>query len=571
MKKLNFLSHEKISDRLYIFTEGYSMVHRFTIGVIVGDEKVLVIDAGMALGGGDLREAIEAVVGKDKPMICACTHCHPDHAGAAKLFDEAYVSYLDWPAFAGFAFGTEQRLEDLHGFGLESPEVLAYCEKNILINTDTTFKDVKDGDVFDLGGVKILAIGLPGHSKGSMAYYNAEENYVFTGDAVNTDTHLKKLDVEGFKAYKATLERFCEIVDKNARVYPAHLPLTMDMSIARNLIACCDDLIAGNVAGDPPGETIFEKRNNNPDIRMHFRNNTAIVYNRALIGVPEFTGEYINFYSHEKLTDRIYVVTENYSMVHRFTIGVIAGDEKIMVVDSGLGMDGDLRKYIEGIVGTEKPMICVCTHGAIDHAGAACLFDEAFLNPRDYHMLESAFDPERRKRDLSAFSLFNKEVMAYGAKHMIDNRGSKFTPVDEGDEFDLGGIKVYPIRTPGHSQGHLTYYIPSAKIAFVGDAINADTHIKKLDNQGLLEYRDMLHRFASIVGDDITLYAGHLNRAHKINVVHNLAAACEDVAEGRTAGDPPGETIFLEKAGNPHMRMHYNGNSCIIYNASLLK
>ena len=570
MNALNFWSHEKVSDRLYLFTEGYSMVHRFTIGVIVGDEKVLVIDAGMALGGG-LRAAIEAVVGREKPILCACTHCHPDHVGAAKLFDEAYVSYRDWPARADFAFGTEQRLEDLCGFGLNNPEVMEYCGRNILINTDTTFRDIRDGDVFDLGGVRIQAIAMPGHSDGSMAFYNREEDYVFTGDAVNTDTHLKKLDREGFRAYRKTLERFCSIVADTARVYPAHLPLTMDMFIARNLILCCDDLIAGNVDGDPPGETIFEKRNNNPNIRMHLRNNTAIVYDRSRIDVPAFTGEYINFYSHEKISDRVYVVTENYSMVHRFTIGVVVGDEKILVIDSGLGMDGDLRDYIASFTGRDKPMLCACTHGAIDHVGAACLFDEAFLDPEDLPMLESAFDPQRRRQDLAAFALFNREVMDYCDRHMLDNRNTRFTPVTEGDVFDLGGIRVYPIKTPGHSRGHLAYYLPSEKIAFCGDAINADTHIKKLDDRGLLDYRNMLFRFASVVGDDITLYAGHLNRAQKINVVRNLAAACEDVAEGRTAGDPPGETIFPEKAGNRAVRMHYSGNSCIIYHSALLK
>jgi glyoxylase-like metal-dependent hydrolase (beta-lactamase superfamily II) len=571
MDKLNFFSHEKISEHLYIFTEGYSMVHRFTIGVVIGTEKILVIDAGMGLGGS-LREAIEEAVGTDKPMICACTHCHPDHVGSAKLFDEAYVSHLDWPARADFALSTEQRLSDLHGFGLNSPEVEAYCREHYIDNTDSTFLDIQDGDVFDLGGgVKIQAIEVPGHSLGSMAFWNQAEDYVFTGDAINTDVHLKKLDKAGFVEYKKTLQRFISIVGDTARVYPAHLPLTMDMQIAKNLVQVCDDLVAGRTMGDPPGETIFAERNNNPDIRMHFYHNTCIVYNRKLVEAPVDPTGYLNFYSYEQISDRVYVVTENYSMVHRFTIGVVVGDEKILVVDSGLGMDSDLRTYIEGIVGKEKPMICVCSHGAIDHAGAACLFDEAFLNDRDREMLPSAFDPARRMRDLGAFSLFNDEVVAYGRTHMVDNRNSQFTPVDEGDVFDLGGIEVRPIRTPGHSKGHLAYWIPSEKIAFVGDGINADTHLKKLDRQGLLDYSAMLQRFLSIVGEDITMYAGHLNRAHKANVARNLAAACEEVANGQTAGDPPGETIFLEKAGNLAMRMHYHGNDCIIYNSDLLK
>ena len=139
MSQLNFISHEQISERLYIFTEGYSMVHRFTIGVIIGDEKVLVIDAGLGAADG-LRETIESIVGTGKPLVCACTHCHPDHVGSAKLFDEAYCSHLDWPARADFALSTQQRLTDLKGFALNSPEVLEYCQEHIIENEDTIFE-----------------------------------------------------------------------------------------------------------------------------------------------------------------------------------------------------------------------------------------------------------------------------------------------------------------------------------------------------------------------------------------------------------------------------------------------
>ena len=281
---------------------------------------------------------------------------------------------------------------------------------------------------------------------------------------------------------------------------------------------------------------------------------------------------HLNFHSHEKVSERVYVVTEGYSRVHRFTIGVVIGDEKVLVIDSGLGMTGDLRTYIEGFAGTEKPMICACTHGNIDHVGAACLFDEAYLNHGDHVDVLRAFDNERRLRDLSAFSLFNDEVIAYGREHMIeDNSKVVFKDIDEGQVFDLGGISVEPIRTLGHTEGHLAYYIRQENIAFGGDAINVSTGLKRLDREGLLAYRDMLYRFLSITGDDVAIYAGHLNRPHKSNVPRNLALACEEVANGETRGDPPAESIFPEKAGNPALRMHYHGNSCIIYNSSHLK
>jgi hydroxyacylglutathione hydrolase len=276
---------------------------------------------------------------------------------------------------------------------------------------------------------------------------------------------------------------------------------------------------------------------------------------------------YINFYAYEKITDRVYVVTENYSMVHRFTIGVIVGDKKVLVIDSGMGMDGDLRKYIESFAGSDKPMICACSHGAIDHAGAAILFDEAYLNSRDYDMLPKAFILARRLSDLDAFSLHNKEVVEYCREHAIINKGTAFKDIDEGDVLDLGGVKVEPIRTPGHSKGHLAYFCRQEKVVFCGDAINADTHIKGLNIQGLRDYSEMLKRFISIVGEDVRLFAGHLNRAQSIQTAKNLAAACEEVADSQTEGDPPGESIFIDQKSPKSMRMHYHGNSCIVYNA----
>jgi len=571
VRELVFFSHEKVSDRLYLFTEGYSVVHRFTIGVVVGDSKILVVDAGLGATNG-LRTYIEGVIGTSKPIICACTHCHPDHVGSAKLFDQAYCSHLDWPSRADFALSTQQRLADLKSFSNGSMETISYCTDTILENSDTVFLDIKDGDVFDLDGVVLEAIAVPGHSLGSMAFFNRYEKYVFTGDAINTDVHLKKLNRAGFERYKAMLARFISIIGEDVRVYPAHLPFTMDIQIARNLIQICDDLIAGRTSDDPPGETIFTERNNNPAIRMHYCNNTCIVYNEDLLdgNHERLVRNRLCFYSHERISERVYVVTEGYSMVHRFTIGVVIGDERVLVIDSGLGMDGDLRTYIERFTGTDKPIVCACTHGAIDHAGAACLFDEAYLNNRDFHMLPSAFDRDRRLRDLGAFSLFNNEVVEYGRTHMVDNSKSVFINIDEGDTFDLGGIQVKPIRTSGHSRGHLAYYIPEERIVFCGDGINMDTHIKKLDRTGLFAYRDMLERLLSITGDGAIFYAGHLNRPQRAQVVRNLMVACQEVADGQIENDPPAETIFLEKTGNRAIRMHYHGNCGIVYDSSLL-
>ena len=45
--------------------------------------------------------------------------------------------------------------------------------------------------------------------------------------------------------------------------------------------------------------------------------------------------------------------------------------------------------------------------------------------------------------------------------------------VGEGDVFDFGSFKVHVFDTPGHTAGHITYWIPSADVAFAGDTLFA--------------------------------------------------------------------------------------------------
>ena len=47
------------------------------------------------------------------------------------------------------------------------------------------------------------------------------------------------------------------------------------------------------------------------------------------------------------------------------------------------------------------------------------------------------------------------------------------TQVGEGDEFLLGGHPVRVHDTPGHTRGHIVYYLPGDGVAFVGDTLFA--------------------------------------------------------------------------------------------------
>lgn len=286
MKKLNYYSHEKFSDRVYIFTEGYSSEFRFTLGVVVGERKVLVIDAGLGMCGG-LRQYVESIAGKEKPIICCCTHGHVDHVGSAIEFDEAYLNERDFEVLPGFGLYEPTRFGDLTAFSCDSYETQWYAIEHYVQNKETKFKNIDDGDVIDLGGVQVEAIRMPGHSKGSLAYYVREEKVCFTGDAVNIQTHLKRFDNAGMREYAEIIERMIDITGEDCTIFSGHMALPQTVASARNLAAACREIADGRIEEDPPAEMIFKNQKNGGerDYRFHYHGNTCVIYNRKNISV----------------------------------------------------------------------------------------------------------------------------------------------------------------------------------------------------------------------------------------------------------------------------------------------
>jgi glyoxylase-like metal-dependent hydrolase (beta-lactamase superfamily II) len=305
--------------------------------------------------------------------------------------------------------------------------------------------------------------------------------------------------------------------------------------------------------------------------------------------------KYINIFSHEKVSDRVYVFTEGYSCLHRFTIGVIVGDEKVLVIDSGMGLTGELRQYIESVIGTGKPMVCACSHGAIDHAGAAWLFDERYCSERDSFMIPRVFSNEIRLADLEAFGLENPEIIAYCKEKLADNR-TEFQNVDEGDVFDIGGARIEVIAVPGHTPGSVAYFYPDEKICFTGDCVNIDEQIPNIGKhynsqrrnllkylgveadgpelsykQCFLIYSRLVRRLIAKIGEDCTLYSGHISAPLQVKVAKNVADACEEIGLGKTDDDPPGESIFRYQSNattGRDLRIHFCGNVDVMYDRS---
>jgi glyoxylase-like metal-dependent hydrolase (beta-lactamase superfamily II) len=286
----------------------------------------------------------------------------------------------------------------------------------------------------------------------------------------------------------------------------------------------------------------------------------------------------LNLFSHRQIENDIYIVTENYLPGHRCVIGVICGAERVLVVDAGLGMAGDLRAYIERFAGTAKPMICVCTHGHSDCVGGAALFDEAYLSAADAETGRKSLDQSFTMMQLGMWTNHAKGLADHARAHLADVGGVRFIDLPKAGPFQLGGgVRADITPIPGHTAGSVALRAArdgARGVVFCGDAFSAElNHLHDMDRLALQAYAKRLTAFVSGIAPDEPVFSAHLPAPISRQAGFDLARACAEVAAGDIANDAPFDFGFkrAEGAAAPDLRVHLANNVYIVYNADLMQ
>ncbi len=132
--------------------------------------------------------------------------------------------------------------------------------------------------------------------------------------------------------------------------------------------------------------------------------------------------------------------------------------------------------------------------------------------------------------------------------------------VGEGDTFSFGSFDVQVFDTPGHTSGHISYYIPAAKVAFAGDTMFALGCGRLFEGTPQQMWESLSKLMA--LPDDTEVYCGHeytlSNAKFAVSVDPgnaDLKARLAEIEAKRTRGEPTVPTsIGLERATSPFVR-----------------
>ncbi len=144
------------------------------------------------------------------------------------------------------------------------------------------------------------------------------------------------------------------------------------------------------------------------------------------------------------------------------------------------------------------------------------------------------------------------------------NEAQRITLVDEtvgeGDTVRLGPLCGRVIDTPGHTAGHISYFFPADKLAFVGDTLFSIGCGRVIEGNAEMMWQSLLKLRA--LPDDTRFYCGHeytqsnIRFAKTIEPSNKVLAARAEEVERLIAANKPTipATIGAEKAANPFLR-----------------
>lgn len=196
-------------------------VHQLTFGpfgentyIIADDElNAFIIDPGMYYPEENTQFFDYINAHGLKPVRLLLTHAHLDHVFGVNWVNQTYKLV------------PELHVDDLPVYNAAESVALNYgLRMSKLISAKTT---LKHDEGFTFGGSSFTMISTPGHSPGSICFYNNDEGYVISGDVLFQGS-IGRTDLPGgsYDVLMNSIHQHMLTLEDSVMVYSGHGPMT---------------------------------------------------------------------------------------------------------------------------------------------------------------------------------------------------------------------------------------------------------------------------------------------------------------------------------------------------------
>lgn len=214
---------EEIDSDTYAISEykHWEETHCF---LLCGTEKAILIDTG--LGIANIKEVVAGLTAL--PIMVVTTHVHWDHIGGHKYFDNIAVHEAEQEWLSNqFPIPLQVVKNNLVCKPCDFPKEFVIDDYQLYRGTpDIVFND---GYSFYLGNRQLTVIHTPGHSPGHCCFYEADRQYLYSGDLVYKGCLDAFYPTTNPQQFFQSVKKIINL--KIDRIFPAHHQLSISVCI----------------------------------------------------------------------------------------------------------------------------------------------------------------------------------------------------------------------------------------------------------------------------------------------------------------------------------------------------
>lgn len=228
---------------------------------------------------------------------------------------------------------------------------------------------------------------------------------------------------------------------------------------------------------------------------------------------------------------------------------LIEGAHRAALIDTCCGV-GNLKALVESM--TSLPLIVLCTHGHIDHAGGAYGFKDVYLHEADWELVKRHTTIEYRQ------SFIDPEGTLYPLEAYVPQRDGNYHKLEAGQIFDLGGIAIESLAVTGHTHGMICFLIKEYRALILGDACNPFTFMFLDESTDLKTLMHSLNALLKRKEEFDHVWISHGDVICPKSVITTVLDVCDDILNRRDDAIPMesmGRHGFIAKAMGENGRL----------------